>query len=126
MTYPRFSRIARKMAMLTGEANQGVMSRITGMRIEMELSQMSRYLHMHGYLGADAGGVMIAEKVRDHFLRYLAEHKSPLPSVTALEVDLVIAAHVSPVLYRNIATFACNNLPSLSDLYLECSSHILG
>ena len=111
--------------MLTGETNQGVMSQITGMQIDMEFSQVSRYMQMHGYPGADAGGVMMAEKVRDNFLRYLAEHKTPLPSVTALEVNLVIAAHVSPLLYRNIAVFARNNLPNLSDLYLECSSHIL-
>jgi hypothetical protein len=126
MTYRQFSKIAKKMAMLTGETNQGVMSRITGMRIDLEFSQMSRYMQMHGYPGADAGGIMIAEKARDNFLCCLAEHKTPLPSVTALEVNLEIAAHVSPLLYRNIATFARNNLPNLSDLYLECSSHILG
>lgn len=126
MSYENISGIGRKLAFLRSETNRDIVSRITGVRIDMEFSPDSRYHKTAGYTGADAGGIEIAEKARDNFLRYLPEHKTPLASVTALEINLDIAPYMPLALYHNIAAFVCNNLPSLSDLYMDCSSQTFG
>lgn len=126
MNYKNISDIARKMALLTSEANQEIMSRITGARFDMEFSPMSRHLQTFGQRGAEADVVTVAESARDDFLRRLPRVKAPLSSVTALELYLEIAEHSSQLLYPNIAAFVRNNLPNLSDLYVECSSRTFG
>jgi hypothetical protein len=106
------------------QITQRMLSQITGVRIDLRLSETTRHHHVLAPPSGDLQTTLAlinydapaAEAARDVFLHSLPALKAPLESATTLELRL---DEPNTALYNNIGPFIRNNLHKLTDLYFD-------